>query len=153
MVYYWHIHHEVIAEPTDDIEERKEYVRKYKHANEVETRLRLMTPVKAQDTVGKAWKEYNAIWGKARKEYEAIEGKAFEEYEAIVDGKAYEEYEATDVKAYGEYAEITGNAYSEYESIRDKAWDDYIAKLEDLHKKEHPDCPWNGKTIFPEEED
>ena len=25
------------------------------------------------------------------------------------------------------------------------------AAIEKLHKKECPDCPWNGKTIFPEE--
>ena len=25
-----------------------------------------------------------------------------------------------------------------------------LPQLEALHKKEHPDCPWDGKTIFPE---
>ena len=24
-----------------------------------------------------------------------------------------------------------------------------LPQIEALHKKEHPDCPWDGKTIFP----
>ena len=116
MIYYWHIHHEVIAEPTDNIEERKEYVKNWKPANQVKTRLRLMIPVKDQDSVGKALEEYEAIADKAREEYEAIWDKALKEYNAT----------------------------------RDKAQKEYNVKLEEQHKKEHPDCPWNGKTIFPE---
>ena len=48
----------------------------------------------------------------------------------------------------------------------DKAWEAYIKageayiktskagapQIEKLHKEEHPDCPWNGKTIFSEVE-
>jgi len=26
-----------------------------------------------------------------------------------------------------------------------------MPKLEALHKQEHPDCPWDGHTIFPKE--
>ena len=103
--YYWHIHHEVIAEPTEDIGKRKEYVRINKPKGEVETRLRLMVPVKDQDSVDKAYKKYIAIKVKA---------------------------------------------WEDYDAIKDKAREEYNAKLELLHKKEHPDCPWNGKTIFPE---
>ena len=125
--YYWHIHHEVIAEPTEDIEERKEYVRAVKPTNQVAIRLRLMTPVKVQDTVGWAWKEYEAIGDKAREEYHATRDKARKEYGVIYD-KAWKEYVAT----------------------KDKALKEYNARLEHLHKKEHPDCPWDGKTIFPE---
>ena len=38
------------------------------------------------------------------------------------------------------------------------AWENYERALKDckpeleaLHKQEHPDCPWNGKTLFPKE--
>ena len=170
--YYWHIHHDVIAESTENIEERKDYVRCNKPIQQVEIRLRLMIPVKDQDAVGKAYeeydatrdkayeeydategkarKEYDATEGKARKEYDAIWDKAYEEYDAIWD-KAYEEYDATEGKAWKEYEATEGKAWKKYNVIRDKALKDYNASLWELHKKEHPDCPWNGKTIFPEE--
>lgn len=48
--YYWHIHHDTIAEPTEDIWERKKYVRECKPTSEVEIRLKLMLPVKDQDS-------------------------------------------------------------------------------------------------------
>ena len=32
----------------------------------------------------------------------------------------------------------------------DKAREAYRPQIEKLHKEEHPDCPWNGKTIFSE---
>lgn len=104
--YYWHIHHEMIAEPTNNIEERKDYVRNFKPIDEVETRLRLMVHVQDKVSVGKAWEDYNAIADKSWAEYKAAANKALEEYNA---------------------------------------------SLYDLHKKEHPGCPWNGKTIFPED--
>ena len=113
--YYWHIHHEVIADPSYNVKKRKKYVRIYKPTNEVETRLRLMTPAKDQDFVGKAWEEYNEIR----------------------------------VKAYEKYKEIEDKTYEKYKEIEDKALEKYNASLWELHKKEHPDCPWDGKTIFP----
>jgi hypothetical protein len=35
--------------------------------------------------------------------------------------------------------------YGAVDEIRDK----YTDRINALHKKECPDCPWNGKTIFP----
>src|ERR1039457_2450186 len=29
------------------------------------------------------------------------------------------------------------------------AYAKYLPPIEKLHKEEHPNCPWNGKTIFP----
>ena len=31
-----------------------------------------------------------------------------------------------------------------------KAREAYVQQIEKLHKEEHPDCQWNGKTIFSE---
>ena len=31
-----------------------------------------------------------------------------------------------------------------------KAREAYYPQIEKLHREEHPDCPWNGKTIFSE---
>jgi len=35
----------------------------------------------------------------------------------------------------------------------DKAWTECQAELEALHAQEHPGCPWNGKTLFPDDAD
>lgn len=40
---------------------------------------------------------------------------------------------------------------SEWEEA-DQKWEEayqkHLPELEALHKEEHPDCPWNGETIF-----
>ena len=42
---FWHIHHEVLLEWSDDIQERIDYIKAHKPPHEVETRLRLLKPV------------------------------------------------------------------------------------------------------------
>jgi len=46
-----------------------------------------------------------------------------------------------------------GNAYDKLSAAwrtYDKALADHKDKIEALHAKECPNCPWNGETIFPE---
>ena len=43
-------------------------------------------------------------------------------------------------------------AYYKASKAYDKAMEAYYQQIEKLHKEEHPDCPWNGKTIFSEVE-
>jgi hypothetical protein len=43
---FWHIHHDVLCEWTNNIQERIAYIRKEKPANEIKTRLKLMKPKK-----------------------------------------------------------------------------------------------------------
>lgn len=50
--FFWHIHHDKLLEWSSNIEERIEYIKKNKPANEQELRLRLLKPV-----VGKLPKE------------------------------------------------------------------------------------------------
>ena len=56
------------------------------------------------------------------------------------------------VKAWDAY-DKAWDAYIKAWNARVKAWNAYIAKhqkeLEELHMKLCPDCPWDGKTIFP----
>ena len=101
---YWHIHHDILLEPlTEPIENRIQFIKVNKPKNEVETRLRLMKPVRGKlPKLDKACAE----WGKARAELD---------------------------KACAEW---------------DKARAD--PKVLALHAKECPDCPWDGRTIFPE---
>ena len=116
---YWHVHHDVLWEWCTDYDGRVAYIKANKPAEEVETRLRLMQPVR--DPPGRLAKA-GAEYIKARAEY----------YKAGVEcDKARAEY----VKARAEY---------------DKATAECAAEMKALHRTECPDCPWDGKTIFPE---
>ena len=130
--YAWHVHHDVLVEElTEPIEVRQEYIRQNKPKNEIETRLRLLKPVRSD------FSEYDAIRSKAWSEYDAIESKARSECDAIRS------------KAWSEYDAIVSKARSEYDAIESKAWSEYVLPL---HAKECPNCPWNGMTIFPGKE-
>jgi len=109
MSWYWHIHHNVLAEQaTEPIEARIAYIREKKPANEIETRLRLLKPVES--------------------------GKALAAMQRI--GTALAEYEKAQGAAWAEYGEVQGAAWAE---------------VEEEHRKECPDCPWDSEkgTIFP----
>jgi tetratricopeptide (TPR) repeat protein len=126
---YWHIHHEILIEETTNIQERIDYIRANKPEKEIPLRLKLMTPVlhpeKLPSSFRKAWEAYD----KAREAY-------IKAWEAYI--KAREVYDKA-----GEVYDKAGEAY-------DKAREAYRPQIEKLHKEEHPDCPWNGKTIFSE---
>ena len=117
--FYWHIHHDRLIELlTEPIKDRIQYIRKNKPENEIELRLKLLKPV--MDILPKDFIEAYKAW------YEAY--KAW--YEA---DKAWDEaYKTRD----------------EANKTRDEAHNKNLPLLEELHKKECPGCPWNGKTIF-----
>ena len=131
---YWHVYHERLFEWCWDVEERWKHIKDLKPPEEVETRLRLMQPVKGTLGGEEAFSEYKkalAEHSKVVAEYDEVDAKAGAEYE-----KAHAEY----TKAFVEYT---------------KAWDAWISTIrpgdaEALHAIECPNCPWNGKTIFPE---
>ena len=126
MKYYWHIHHEVLLEPSDDIGERREYIKNNKPVEEIPIRLHLLKEVKGRlpEAYDEAYRAYDEAY---RAYYEA--SKAYDEA-----SKAY--YEAS--KAYDE----AYRAY--YEACRACK-----LEIEALHELECPNCPWDGKTIFP----
>src|SRR3989344_1876664 len=59
------------------------------------------------------------------------------------------------VKAHQAYVEArqaydkASQAYDKAEQALDEVLEDNTAKIEALHAKECPNCPWNGHTIFP----
>ena len=126
MKYYWHIHHEILMEGSENIEERIKYIKSSKPDSEIELRLRLLKEVKgelpqayrdaekAYRDAGKAYRDADKAWRDADKAHRAAE-------------KAWRD---------------AGRAYLD----ADKA---YQAEIEALHKIECPDCPWNGFTILP----
>src|SRR3989304_4687511 len=86
---FWHIHHEVLLEWSDDIQERIDYIKAHKPPHEVETRLRLLKPVqgalppklvkardaylaydKAGDAFGKDWDAYDKAKAAYAKAYD-----------------------------------------------------------------------------------
>ena len=127
--YYWHVHHEVLCEAlTGPLQNRIDYIMKYKAPSEVDTRLRLLTPVLHSQSLPAQWKEAYA----KRKEAYAKRKEA--------DAKR-KEADAKRKEAYAKWNE----AYAKWKEA-DAKW---RPQIEALHKKEHLDCPWNGKTIFP----
>src|SRR3990170_2224375 len=77
---FWHIHHEVLLEWSDDIQERIDYIKAHKPPHEVETRLRLLKPV--QGALPPKLVKAKAAYAKARDAYDkakAAYNKAYDE--------------------------------------------------------------------------
>lgn len=135
-IYDWHNHHQVLCEPrTGPIEERIAYISGHKPPAEIETRLRLLHPV-----VGKL-PEAVMTAGAA---YAKAEAKAWDAYDKT--WAAYKAWAAT-ANAYAK----ARDAYAKAEDAYAKVLTDNKEAIEALHKVECPDCPWDGRTIFPGE--
>ncbi|MBU2177440.1 MAG: hypothetical protein KJ556_20300 [Gammaproteobacteria bacterium] len=122
-----HVHHGILLEPlTEPIESRVEYIKQNKTAEEIELRLRLLREL-TEEEVNQLPKEFISAWQKYN--------QALEKYNQA--GQKYDQ-------AWKKY----GQAWKKYDLAREK----YKPELEAWHKKVCvPDCPWNGKTIFPDE--
>ena len=156
---YWHIHHEILLEGTTDIQERIDYIRANKPEKEIPLRLKLMTPVlhpeKLPSSFRKAWEAYD----KARKDYDKAREAYCKTWEAYcktweVYSKAREAYDKTweaYCKAWEAYI-MAGKDYDKAREVYIKTSKACAPQIEKLHREEHPDCPWNGKTIFSEVE-
>jgi len=118
--WYFHVHHDILLEPLiRPLKDRIDYIKEYKPKNEIKLRLKLLKPVK----------------GKLPNE-------------VVKTGETYIE---------------AAKVYVQADKFCDKAWEDcdktwkvykktlkkYSKEINKLHKQECPNCPWNGKTIFP----
>src|SRR3989344_3724405 len=119
--FYWHCHHEELLEWCYSYEEREKYIRTQKPVKEIELRLHLFKPVQVNLP-----KEVIEAW---RTCDEAL--------------RAYDEAR----RAYNE----ARRAYDEARRAYDEAILKNETEIEELHKKECPNCPWDGETIFPEQ--
>ena len=133
---YWHIHHEILLEETTDIQERIDYIKANKPEKEIPLRLKLMTPVLHPEKLPASFRKARKAYYKAGEAYDKVR-EAY--YKA---GEAYDKVREAYYKA--------GEAYYKAWKARDKALK--APQIEKLHREEHPDCPWNGKTIFSEVE-
>ena len=143
VIFAWHVHHNVLIELlTEPIENRIEYIKKFKPKNEVKLRLKLLKVVK-----GELPKEFVEAW---QKYYETWQ-KYVEVWQKYVEAK----------QEYNEARRKYNEARRKYNKARQKhneAWHEYIevckkyeSQILALHEKECPNCPWNGKTIFSKE--
>lgn len=132
MSFCWHIHHDVLVEPTlEPIKNRIAYIKAHKPKEEQPTRLRLL----------------RAVRGRLPKELRAA-------------GAAYDKARAAAYKARAAYAKARAAcvlarwaACGEARAAYDKVLSTHRDEIEALHAKECPDCPWDGQTIFPNQRD
>ena len=129
-IWYWHIHHKALCEPLlEPIENRIEFIKAAKPADEVETRLRLMRPVRGKIPVALA-----RAGAALHKAYAAWQ-------------KAYAAWH----KAYAAWQKAYAALQKAYAALQ-KAYTVALPALEKLHAQECPNCSWDGKTIFPKKE-
>jgi len=140
--FYWHVHHKVLCEPlTEPIEKRIAFIRMAKPKGEIETRLRLMKPVRGQLPAGvdKAGAAYDKASAASIKFWDAyIKARAAHDKARAAYGKA------------GAACDKAGVACDKAGVAYDKARAAYDKEIEALHAIECPNCPWDGETIFPE---
>ena len=132
--FYWHIHHDVLLEVANEpIENRIAYIKSEKPKDEIETRLRLLKPVKGE--LPKKLIDARKAYVRALKVFDLAQ-------EAYV--QAREDY-GQERKDY----DLAQEAYVQAGEAPDQEWKACKPQVEALHKIECPDCPWDGKTIFP----
>lgn len=94
----WHVHHAILCEPLPLVN-RLAYIREYKPEDEIDTRLRWLTPVKG--------------------DVPADRDRALADY----------------YRTRADYNRTLADSKS---------------ALEVLHASEHPGCPWDGASLFPD---
>ena len=127
---FWHVHHcmYLIQWTYEPIERRIEYIQAYKPKHERATRLRLLKPVqgKLPDELVQAGAVFSQAW-------------------AMLD-QAWATYR----QAWATYDQ-TGIVYDQARAAYDQAYRACLPAIEALHAQECPECPWDGRTIFPQE--
>lgn len=148
---WWHVHHNLLFEPlTAPVDVRREVIVKQKPLWAVPIRLRLLAPVRGEVPEAlahalDACRQAMAIRDRTRVAYD----QAAEAY-----------YQAGGIGYQGmDAVGQTWDTYKQATTDLDSAWFAYekerirsLPQMEALHKKECPDCPWDGESIFPDRE-
>jgi hypothetical protein len=142
---YWHVHHDVLFEEiVGSVEQRIAYIKSAKPKEEVATRLRLLRVVR-YDTP--KLKEADAKWEEADAKRREADAKWKEAYLKWKEAYAKRDY-AKREEAVAKREEAVAKRR---EAVA--KWKEAYAKREEAvassHKDQCPDCPWDGKTIFP----
>ena len=142
---FWHVHHDKLIEYCYDYDERAAYIRQRKPANEIGIRLRLFRPVK-----GKLPKEIIKACVACDKAYVACH-KAWTARDMAY--AAYNKASAARQKAWAARQKAFAarqKAYAAYDkasAVYDKIIQDNMPAILKLHKKECPNCSWDGQNI------
>ncbi len=127
--YYWHLHHtQLFEEEAEPVRQRIEFIKRNKPKGEQSTRLRLLVIVKAQKLLRRLCKY--------QRDFQMAEQAIYNSHLHIG--------EISDAEMTVKHKELAV-ARKNYEAARKRAW----PMIEALHKKECPNCPWDGRTIFP----
>jgi len=155
---FWHVHHDVLLEYSDNIKERISYIEKNKPAHEVRVRLRLMKRVRGRIPepiikAGKAILAAKKAIGAANKTRDKSCASHYRARWALYGGlkganKAWLEADEVLTKASQSLDRATAR-YIKAICAFDCAIQNNRGALEALHQQECPDCPWDGHTIFP----
>ena len=176
--FFWHVHHGdgLLVEWCHSYDERAEYIRTDKSPGEQELRLRLFQPVRGQlpqevveagEAFGETLKVFNEmevpaeVWktcleaSKALSEAWEARNRSWKTCFGVLKTKSYVEamkaYKDA-VKAYDEAEKAhrkAGKAYFEERKSYIEVLSNHKDEVGALHTEECPDCPWDGKTIFP----
>ena len=83
--------------------------------------------------------------------FRCVENKPPDEVElrfalfTVIDGEDAELLDA----ALAEYNKVRAPAWEEYNKVCAPAWEEYNKVYDEIHARRcHPNCPWDGKTIF-----
>jgi len=166
-----HCHHGWVIEPlTQPPEKRIAYILSDKPIKEQALRLHLFRPVRnaAVDVAQATWDAaldaaratYNAVIEAAEATYNAADKAARATCDAAVKAAratyattavdaAWATYAAADKPAWATYDAAVKAARATYHAAVGPAWVTRDAALDAAHQAECPDCPWNGRTIFP----
>jgi hypothetical protein len=154
-----HCHHEQLAEPlTEPPEARIAYILSFKPIEEQALRLHLFRPT-YNAAVDAAGATYNAAVKAAGAAYDAAVKAARATYNAAVEAARATRAAAIDAAwaTYNAAVEAAGATYNAAVKAAGAAYDaavkaaraTYNAAIDAAHQAECPDCPWDGRTIFP----
>ena len=124
--YFWHVHHEILVEYSEDIDERIEYIKNNKPLKEINIRLKLLRKVKG--VLPKVYRDAYKVYRDAYKVYRDADKANWDTYKV--------------------YRDTYYKTCQDVDKARQDAYKVYRDEIEALHKKECPNCPWNGNTIF-----
>jgi ElaB/YqjD/DUF883 family membrane-anchored ribosome-binding protein len=147
-----HCHHEVLVEvATEDQEVREKYITDFKPECEVPLRLKLIRRFPMELLSEEAWK---ALDSAAEAHLQA--GEALEEAREAFDRAREALHQAREAfnQAREAQAWVAHNrarvAHNQAWVAFDQAIRKYQHEFEAIHAQVcEPDCPWNGRTIFP----
>ena len=161
MKAYWHLHHWLLLEFSDNIEERIRYINEEKPKDEIELRLKLLKEVKGnlpEEVIDKGIANYEVLieYDNAMEEYKTL----YNSYQKALYEKTSEPTNITSTKLC-KMAERIRDKYRTILTKKEQAVDAlniykealefHREDLEVIHRLECPNCPWNGKTIFSKE--